>query len=198
MGRKSHYVQTVNHRDVDFLNSLRCSGVCTKQQALQFISSNRLKNFILDKTIEKCSHTSKDGVRQEIYRISEQGKLWVREHIDSLADRKFYSSTGVEHDIQLMNKILSLSAEERSTMRTESEIRDQFRDRLQELLDSREYERYEQLYNALQDHSISMPDLQYGIDSYYEVVTSSYGEMEIQAKIEAVASIGGNLEMERI
>ena len=43
-----------------------------------------------------------------------------------------------------------------------------------------------------------MPDLQYGIDSYYEVVTSSYGEMEIQAKIEAVASIGGNLEMERI
>jgi hypothetical protein len=153
---------------------------------------------VLDKNIEKCSHTSKDGVRQEIYRISEQGKLWVREHIDSLADRKFYSSTGVEHDIQLMNKILSLSAEERSTMRTESEIRDQFRDRLQELLDSREYERYEQLYNALQDHSISMPDLQYGIDSYYEVVTSSYGEMEIQAKIEAVASIGGNLEMERI
>lgn len=196
--RKSHYVQTVNHRDIDFLNSLRCSGVCTKQQALEFISSNRLKNFVLDRTLEKCSHTLPDGKRQEVYRISNEGKAWIREHIDSLADRKFYSSTGVQHDIQLMDKILSLSREERLTMRCESEIRDEFKERLQELLLNKDYERYDILHNALQDHSISIPDLCYGIDEYYEVITSSYGEAEIQTKIEAVASIGGNLEMERI
>ncbi len=51
---------------------------------------------------------------------------------------------------------------------------------------------------GMQDRSISMPDLAYGVDTFYEVVTSSYGEMEIQAKIEAVEAIGGNLEMERI
>ena len=50
----------------------------------------------------------------------------------------------------------------------------------------------------MQSHTISMPDLAYGIDEYYEVVTSSYGEAEIQAKTEAVSAIGGTLEMERI
>lgn len=192
--RKSHYVQTVNHKDIDFLNALRCSGVCTRSQATQFISANRLKNFVLDRTLEKCSHTLPNGKRQEVYRITNEGKAWIK----AIADRKFYSSTGVQHDIQLMDKILSLSREERSTMRCEAEIRDEFKERLQELLLNREYERYDQLYNAMQDRSISMPDLCYGVDEYYEVITSSYGEAEIQAKNEAVEAIGGSLEMQRI
>ena len=196
--RKSHYIQTINHKDIDFLNALRCGGICTKSQATQFISANRLKNFMLDSTLEKCSHTLPDGKRQEVYRITNEGKAWIREHIDSLADRKFYSSTGVQHDIQLMDKILSLSREERLTMRCEAEIRDEFKERLQELLLNRDYERYDILYNALQDHSISMPDLCYGADEYYEVITSSYGEAEIQAKVEAVSVIGGTLETQRI
>lgn len=196
--RKSHYVQTINHKDIDFLNALRCSGVCTKSQATQFISANRLKNFVLDKILEKCSHTLPDGKRQEVYRIATEGKAWIKEHIDSIADRKFYSSTGVQHDIQLMDKILSLSREERSTMRCEAEIRDEFKERLQELLLNRDYERYDQLYNAIQDRSISMPDLCYGVDTFYEVITSSYGEAEIQAKVEAVSVIGGTLETQRI
>ena len=198
LGRKSHYVQTVNHKDIDFLNALRCSGVCTKGQATMFISANRLKNFVLDRTLEKCSHTLPNGKRQEVYRITAEGKAWIKANIDSLADRKYYSSTGVQHDIQLMDKILTLSREERFTMRCENEIRDEFKERLQELLLNRDYERYDQLYNAIQDRSISMPDLAYGVDSFYEVVTSSYGEAEIQPKVEAVEAIGGNLEMERI
>ncbi len=164
----------------------------------EFISSNRLKNFVLDKTLEKCSHTLPNGKRLEVYRITNEGKQWIRANIDSLADRKYYSSTGVQHDIQLMDKILSLSREERSTMRCESEIRDDFKERLQELLLNRDYDRYDTLYNAMQSHSVSMPDLSYGVDEYYEVITNSYREAEIQAKIEAVEAIGGNLQMDRI
>lgn len=196
--RKSHYIQTINHKDIDFLNALRCSGVCTKSQATMFISANRLKNFVLDRTLEKCSHILSNGKRQEVYHITAEGKAWIREHIDSLADRKFYSSTGVQHDIQLMDKILSLSREERLTMRCEAEIRDEFKERLQKLLSNRDYDRYDRLYNAIQDRSISMPDLAYGVDEYYEVITSSYGEAEIQAKVEAVSVIGGTLETQRI
>lgn len=198
MGRKSHYIQTINHKDIDFLNSLRCSGICTKEQATRFISANRLKNYVLDKTIEKCSFIRQNGQRQEVYRITEQGKAWISKHIDELSERKYYHSTGVDHDIKLMDKILSLTREERSTMRCESEIREDFKDRLQEYLHNREFERYDELYTAMQSHTISMPDLAYGIDEYYEVVTSSYGEAEIQAKTEAVSAIGGTLEMERI
>lgn len=196
--RKSHYIQTVNHRDADFLNALRCGGLCTKAQALTFISGNRLKNFVLDRTLEKCSFLDGRGKRQEAYRITEQGKEWIKQHIPELAERKFYRSNGTEHDLKLMDKICSLSREQRATMRCEAEIRDEFRERLQSLLDHREYDRYEQLYDSLQAHIVSMPDLAYGTEQYYEVVTANYGAAEIEAKIDAVAAIGGTLEMERI
>ena len=196
--RKSHYIQTPNHRDADFLNALRCSGLCTKAQALRFISGNRLKNFTLDRTLEKCSFLDGRGQRQEAYRISEQGKEWIRQNIPELSDRRFYRSNGTEHDLKLMDKICLLSREQRASMRCESEIRDEFRERLQTFLENREYERYEQLYNAMHAHTVSMPDLAYGAEQYYEVITSNYGETEIQAKVEAVATIGGTLEMDRI
>ena len=196
--RKSHYIQTVNHRDADFLNALRCGGLCTKQQALTFVSGNRLKNFVLDKTLEKCSFLDRNGKRQEAYRITEQGKEWVKQHIPELSDRKFYRSNGTAHDLKLMDKICLLSREQRATMRCEAEIRDEFRQRLQTLLDNREYDRYEQLYTTMQQHTVSMPDLCYGVEQFYEVVTATYGAAEIEAKIDAVAAIGGTLEMERI
>lgn len=199
LGRKSHYIQNINQRDVDFLNALRCSGVCTKNQATRyFVSANRLKNLVLERVLDKCSFINKDGKRQEVYRISNEGKAWIRDHIPELADRKFYSSTGVEHDLKLMEKIISLSREERLTLSCESEIRDEFKQLLDKLLKEHEYERYEQLYNAMQNHTVSMPDLAYGINDFYEAVTSSYLESQIMAKFEAVALIGGNLQMERI
>ena len=198
MGRKSHYVQSINHKDIDFLNSLRCSGLCTKSQATQFISANRLKNFVLDRTLEKCSFITKDGQRQEVYRISKQGEKFIERQIPQIPNR-YYSSTGQEHDLKLMDKILTLSREERQTMRCESEIRDEFKERLQTYLEQGDTERYNQLYEAMFiTHSISMPDLGYGVEEYYEVITSSYGEAEIAAKAEAVEIIGGNLTMERI
>ena len=198
MGRKSHYVQSINHKDIDFLNSLRCAGICTKSQATQFISANRLKNFVLDRTLEKCSFITKDGQRQEVYRISKQGEKFIERQIPQIPNR-YYSSTGQEHDLKLMDKILTLSREERQTMRCESEIRDEFKERLQTYLEQGDTERYNQLYEAMFiTHSISMPDLGYGVEEYYEVITSSYGEAEIAAKAEAVEIIGGNLTMERI
>ena len=153
---------------------------------------------MLDRTLEKCSFITKDGQRQEVYRISKQGEKFIERQIPQIPNR-YYSSTGQEHDLKLMDKILTLSREERQTMRCESEIRDEFKERLQTYLEQGDTERYNQLYEAMFiTHSISMPDLGYGVEEYYEVITSSYGEAEIAAKAEAVEIIGGNLTMERI
>ncbi len=83
-------------------------------------------------------------------------------------------------------------------MRCEAEIRDEFKEHLDKLLEDKLYDRHEELYNAMASHTISMPDLAYGVNEYYEVITSSYSEIEVNAKIETVSMIGGNLEMERI
>ena len=56
----------------------------------------------------------------------------------------------------------------------------------------------EELYNAMASHTISMPDLAYGVNEYYEVITSAYSEIEVNAKIDTVSIVGGHLEMERI
>lgn len=39
-------------------------------------------------------------------------------------------------------------------MRCENEIRDDFKERMQTYLDNRDYERYDQLYTAMQTHSL--------------------------------------------
>jgi len=97
-----------------------------------------------------------------------------------------------------MDKILTLSKEQRQTMRCENEIRDEFKLRLEQLLQDRDFDRYDNMYTAMQEHTVSMFDLAFGVDEYFEVVTSSYGQAEIVAIIQAVALIGGNLQMERI
>lgn len=154
---------------------------------------------MLDKTVEKCTHISKSGETQEIYRITEQGKHWIREHIETLSDRKFYSSSsGILHNLALMERILSLTKAERETMRCESEVRDDFRERMELCREQGDYERYHAMRDGLESGTISMPDLAYGIETYFEVITSSYGIAEIEAKTECVALLGGRLEMERI
>ena len=198
LGRKSHYIQTPNHKDIQFLNALRCSGVCSKEQALNFITANRLKCFVLDRTIQKASYIDDKGNRQSIYRISDDGRKWIAQNVPTLADRKYYTSTGTEHDLRLMNKIISLTPEQRLTMRCEAEIRDDFKAHLDKLLEDKLYDRHEELYNAMASHSVSMPDLAYGVNEYFEVITSAYSEIEVNAKIETVSIIGGSLEMERI
>ena len=153
---------------------------------------------MLDRTIQKCSYIDDKGNRHAIYRISDDGRKWITQNVPTLADRKYYTSTGTEHDLRLMNKIISLTPEQRLTMKCEAEIRDDFKAHLDKLLEDKLYDRHEELYNALTNHTVSMPDLAYGVNEYYEVITSSYGETEISAKIEAVSLIGGSLEMERI
>ena len=179
-------------------SALRCAGLCSREQALHFISGNRLRNFVLDRTLEKSSYLTKSGERKEAYRFTEAGKQWVREHIDSLSERKYYHSIGVEHDLRLMDKIISLTREQRETMRCENEIRDDFKERMQTYLDNRDYERYDQLYTAMQTHTVSMPDLCIGENEFYEVITSSYSQEIIECKVSLALAVGGTIQMDRI
>lgn len=197
--RKSHYIKNPNHKDADFLNALRCSSVCTKLHAEKFkISTNRLKNYLLDKIIDKCHYIDTNGKNQEIFRISDSGKAWIRQNIPELADRKFYASTGIEHDLRIMDKIISLSPQQRANMRCEAEIRDEFKAMLDKLLEDREFERYNTLYEAIQNREISIPDLAYDVDQYFECVTSNYSQEMVQAKMEFSNAVNGNIEFCRI
>lgn len=97
-----------------------------------------------------------------------------------------------------MDKIISLTREQRETMRCENEIRDDFKERMQTYLDNRDYERYDQLYTAMQTHTVSMPDLCIGENEFYEVITSSYSQEIIECKVSLALAVGGTIQMDRI
>lgn len=194
MGRKSHYISAEHLKlsDKQFLNALRCSGYATKEQCLHYLSSNnRLKNYVLEKVLDKCSVVI-DGKTQTVYRFSDGGKEWVRENVSDLADRKFYISTGVEHDIKLMDKIQEytdkLSYEEQLKFRTESENRDLFK----ELCDKMEQGQY--YLDQLQQHTISMPDFSYQTE-FIEIITSNYSGEAIASHETAMEVFNGSISI---
>ena len=193
MGRKSHYISAEHLKlsDKQFLNALRCSGYATKEQALHYLSSNhRLKSYVMEKVLDKCSVVI-DGKTETVYRFSDGGKEWVRENVSDLSDRNFYISTGVEHDIKLMEKIQEytdrLPYDEQLKFRTEVENRELFK----ELCEKMEQGQY--YLDQLQQHNISMPDFSYQTE-FVEIITVNYNGETISEKSESMSVLGGSIE----
>lgn len=186
-------IKAINSRDREFLNGLRVSGYCDRQQALHFISTNRLRTFELNHIIEKCRAVN----GTEIYRFTDRGKAWVMKTVPELTDRSFYRSNGF---ISLFERYKQLTPEERKTVLSETEIRDKFKEHLENLREQ-DIAKYNQLSEQLRTHEISMPDLCYtqnGKDVYYEVTTSSYGAAEIQEKESFASEMGATIEYHKI
>lgn len=189
-------IKTINARDVEFINGLRVAGVCNRQQALNLITANRLRVFELNHIIERCRAT--DGT--EIYRFTDKGKTWVSINIPELSDRSLYRSNSYKHDIALYERYLKLSSTEKRTVLSESEIRDRFKEHL-ENLHEQDIARYNQLSEQLRNHEISMPDMCYmsdGHEVFYEVTTPSYGSLEYAAKEAFATEMGATIEYHKI
>lgn len=172
MGRKSHYISTEHLKlsDKQFLNALRCSGYATHTHCMKWLTNSRIKSYVNEKILDKCSVII-DGKAQTVYRFSDGGKEWVKENVSDLSDRNFYSSTGIEHDLRLMDKIQEIAEkipyEEQLKFRTEIENRDLFKELCQKMEQGQYY------LEQLQQHNISMPDFSYGT-TFIEVITVNY------------------------
>ena len=186
MGRKSHYISVddLKIKDKIFLNALRCSGYASKEQCLKYISSNVW--FILYlKNISNLSFVLFTSL------FSDNGKEWVKENVSDLSDRNFYSSTGVEHDLRLMDKIQEIGEklpyEEQLKFRTEIENRDLFKELCQKMEQGQYY------LDQLQQHNISMPDFSYQTE-FVEIITVNYNGETISEKSESMSVLGGSIE----
>lgn len=178
-------------KDKIFLNALRCSGYASRDQCLKYVSSNRLKNYVLEKVIDKCSVVI-NGKAETVYRFSDSGKEWVKENISDLSDRNFYSSTGVEHDIKLMERIQEytdkLPYEEQLKFRTEIENRDLFKELCQKMEQGQYY------LEQLQQHNISMPDFSYNHE-FVEIITSNYSQEAIASHETSMEVFNGSISI---
>ncbi|MNW61688.1 hypothetical protein D3C74_397640 [compost metagenome] len=125
----------------------------------------------------------KTGEIKECYKLTKSGRalayqLWGLD--------KQYHAQNPSHDTVIADKYFSIPLESRDQWVTESQIRDKFLERLDELRNQgKEVEAriYEDMLNR---GLISMPDAVYvdenGTEIAFEVVTNTYGQEEIQAK----------------
>lgn len=96
-----------------------------------------------------------------------------------------------------------MSAKERETWKTETELRQELEEKLQEIK-TIDYERYQEINRMLEEKLISTPDGAYigketGIETYFEVITNSYGQTEIEAKERFIEIMDiKSYEMERV
>lgn len=183
MARKKVYITQFFKRDKDAFTSMSKVGHITQQQMKSCnVTESRIKNYIRDGLVERVAYKT-NKTTDYAYKLTRQGR--------ELAERNWgvnnhYHAQSINHDLSIANKYFSLSEEQRQTWKTETELRDKFEEKLQDLKDQGEEETARLYGEMLEKGLISMPDASYvsedGIEVSYEVITSSYGRQELQAK----------------
>lgn len=147
------------------------------------VADRRIANFQRDGYIEKVSFLDKKTKNAEFsYRLTEKGKDLCS---NQLGVESFYRSSSPVHDLALANNYFSIKEEHKDNWITESQFRDMFQQYL-ERLQTQDHYRWQELNDLWEQKLISPPDGGYmtstGTVIAIEVVTSSYGKEEIQAK----------------
>lgn len=171
------------NRDRLALTTLSKIGFINEYHLKYFIADKRINSYLKDNLVTKEVFNKNTGEQLIAYKLTKQGKqLLEREW----GVKNHYNSQSVNHDLGISDKYFSLSEQERETWKTETELRQEFEEKLQEIKII-DYERYEEINKMLEEKLISTPDGAYvdketGIETYFEVITNSYGQTEIEAK----------------
>lgn len=176
------YIKNFYNRDRLALTSLSKCGHCSKTNLNTYIADKRIKNYIRDNLITKEVFNKNNGEQIVAYKLTTQGRELLEKEWNV---KNHYIAQSVPHDLGISNKYFSLTENEKESWKTETEIRQEFRDRLEELRTSN-ISRYREISELLEHKQISAPDCAYslekGTEVYFEVMTNSYGEQEIEAK----------------
>lgn len=194
-------IKSFNFKDLKLLYGLSKVGHFSPQQIKSLgISDRRIENMIKDKYMEKKVdiHNNKEFIA---YKITKDGYKFLRDNVRgeyreslNLGEKGRYISSSPVHDVALAEKYLELSWEEQQTWRTESQTRDEFQEHLDKLLEDRQYELYNELYEQFNNEEITMPDGVYtsssGEDIAIEIEGAKYTEKMIQSKVICSETLG--------
>lgn len=189
-------------RDVRAFSALaRCGHVTQAQLESCGLRNKRIYGYQRDGLVERHIHSRPGDKTNDVvcYRLTDKGRDLCR---NELSMPHLYSAQSPKHDLALSERYFSLSDSERSTWRTEGELRDAFREHIRELEDRGQQERAQELLDKLQERAISMPDASYtnenGVEIAFEVVTNNYGEAEIEAKETAAEELELEIELHKV
>ncbi|MFJ5772545.1 hypothetical protein [Psychrobacillus sp. NPDC093180] len=192
-GRKSAYIVKLTSKDQNLLKALKNVGYLTQQHVQSEIglSAKRLLNFQRDNYIEKCAFYNKETKEAEhIYRLTDRGKTLCQTQLNL---DNFYKSASARHDLGVANTYFSFSTEDREKWKTEGDMRNIMHQHIERVENEGDVARADELRAMLRNGTMSVPDagiLKDGRFVAIEVITSSYGLVELAAKEAYVEEMG--------
>jgi hypothetical protein len=175
-------------KDVRAMSLLAKAGAISKETFHKLdISNNRINSYEKMGFVKEVHIPTMHGPGcKSYYELQPKGKEFCERECNI---KHFISNGGATtHNAKVSEYLVEhLNKGELDTVMSERELSSFIEDRLQEYYD-RNDERYEQLLDGLKTHSLSMPDIIYktqeGTFVAIEVITNSYGQDEIDCKLE--------------
>lgn len=195
MGKK--YIKNFMYRDQKALMSISKCGHVSHNQLQNFIADSRIKNYCRDGLVTKEVFNKTNGEQMVGYKLTSDGKRFIEKNYGF---NEHQVAQSLIHDLGISDKYFSLTEKEQSTWQTETQLRDQLQEQINELRNL-EVDRYNELIEMMERREISVPDCSYtigGVTITYEVVTNSYGRAELQAKEEYANVMGTSIEYGRV
>lgn len=187
---KQKELKNIYPKDRRCLSILAKSGAMSRDTFHKMeISDNRIKSYKQAGLIKETSVIDKHGNGMKTYfeLTDKKGKDFCRQECNV---KHFISNANAsEHNSKVSEYLANnLTKKELESCLSERELKPFIEDRLQEYLDKQEHDHYQELVDALQNNQLSMPDIIYkteqGTYLALEVVTDSYGKVEIDLKTE--------------
>lgn len=192
-----HHITTIYPRDVNALSALGRCGYVTHDQLNTFLRDKRIDGYCKDGLVERTVY-SRPGNREQdqtVYCLTRTGREFCRRE---LSMSHLYSAQNPSHDLALAERYFTLTPSERDTWRTETQSREDIENRICQLREQGESCQAEQLSERLRTGELSMPDAVYtasdGAAVAFEVITSNYGQAELEAKEGAAEVLGASIE----
>ena len=195
MGKK--YIKNFMMRDKNALLSISKCGHVSHNQLKNYIADSRIKNYVRDGLIEKEVFNKSNGEKLIGYKLTGEGRKFVEKNYGFY---KHQIAQSLNHDLGISDKYFSLTEQEQSSWRTETELRDQLQEHIDNLRNN-EVDRWRELTEMMERREISVADCSYvqgGVTIAYEVVTNSYGRAELQTKEEYGNVMNTSIEYGRV
>lgn len=194
------YIKATNKFDRQAFMLLRATGHATKDQLKKCgITDTKIKNWCREKALEKVPYQVKGEEQNQIcYRLTSHGREVGTE---KWGLKNYVQSTSLHerHNLDVAEKYVSLSINERESVRNEIDLREIVQEKIYEIEQKQERDQAQEL---LDQGTMSMPDIVYttteGVSVAYETTTNNYGFEEIQAKEETCQFLQIELEQHRI
>lgn len=174
-------------KDVQALSVLAHSGSISRESLHKLgITDNRIRSF-QKSIIKKVEYPEKYGEgSRECFVLTKTGMNFIKAecHIDKAVS----NGESYHHNENCSRWIAeNLNKQEIATLLNERQIRDIIEDHLAQYREQGDYERYNELYERLEQGQLSCPDIAYISSSTgqmvcIEITTSSYRESDIEAK----------------